>query len=221
MTFENIFSKEKTKEKTKPKIIIDYREKNSLVPSELKKLKHELKIKELKVGDYETNGVIIERKTTQDFLSSMVNKRLFSQLNDLNQTKNKLLILEGEDIYEINNINNNAIRGFILSIILKFQIPIVYSKNPEDTAKFISTIANKTEKTETSLHLTKKSLTKNQQLQFILESFPDIGPKTIKILLKEFKTIKNIFDQPIEKLKKIIGKKAESFEIIYQEYLEE
>jgi len=42
-----------------------------------------------------------------------------------------------------------------------------------------------------------------------LESFPGIGPKTAKRLLKEFKTIKGVINATKEELKKIIGKKAE------------
>ena len=50
----DIFSKRKESIKNfeKPKIIIDYREKNSLVASELSHLGAEIEFKELKVGDY-------------------------------------------------------------------------------------------------------------------------------------------------------------------------
>jgi len=65
----NIFSKRKTKKEIKkPKIIIDYREKNSLVASELIKLGLEIEFKELKVADYIVKGVAIERKTISDFI---------------------------------------------------------------------------------------------------------------------------------------------------------
>jgi ERCC4-type nuclease len=218
----DIFSKKRIKTIEKPKIIADYREKNSLVISSLISQGAEVEIKELKVADYIVKDVAIERKTVQDFLSSMINKRLLRQLEELQQYKNKLLIIEGIEEQELYNdrpegINGNAIRGFILSILLKYQIPIIFTKNPEDTAKFISILAKKQEK-EMSLKVKKRSLNSKEQMQFILEGFPGIGPATARKLLEEFKTLKNIFNASQDELRARIGKKAEVFKIIEDKY---
>ena len=214
----NIFSKNKQKEqpKERKKIIIDYREKNCLVPSELKRQGMDVEFRELKVGDYIVGDVVIERKTISDFVSSMINRRLLNQLEELQQYNNKLLIIEGIDERELYNdenpadtgVNANAIRGFLLSIALRHKIPLIFTKNAEDTARYISVLSKKSEK-EISLNAKKKTLDKKEQLQFIIESFPGIGPKTAKKLLSEFKTIKNIMNASADALKKIIGKKAD------------
>ena len=206
----------------KPKIIIDYREKNSLVISELKSLNLDIEIKELKIADYIVNSVAIERKTISDFLSSMTNKRLLRQLEELSQYPERILIIEGIEEREIysddfeEGIHPNAIRGFMLSIILKHKIPIIFSKDYKDTAKFISVLARKHPR-GLSLNVTKKARNKQEQMQFILEGFPGIGPKTSKKLLEEFKTIKNIINAPEEKLKKILGKKTINIKKIIEE----
>ena len=224
--FNEIFSKKKTsdiKEKSNKKIIIDYREKNSLVISELLKLGLETEIKELKVADYIVGDIAIERKTISDFISSMINKRLIKQLEDLQQYKNKLLIIEGNsdnELYSDDNagVNSNAIRGFLLSILLRYKVPIILTKDYEDTAKFMSVLSKKQEK-EISLKVKKKSLNSKEQLQFIIEGFPGIGPKTAKKLLEKFKTIKAIANASEEELKEVIGKKAEAIiKLIDQEY---
>ncbi|MFH1326583.1 MAG: ERCC4 domain-containing protein [archaeon] len=221
-----IFSKPKQKikkELPKPKVITDYREKNSLVISELIKLGLEVNFKNLKVADYLVAGIAIERKTVSDFISSMINKRLLRQLEEIQQYKNPLLMIEGIEEQELYNdengtgVNANAIRGFLLSISLKHRIPIIFTKDYKDTAKFISVISKKKEK-EHSLNVNKKTLNKKEQLQFILEGFPGIGPKTAKKLLKEFKTLKNIFNAPVEELKTKIGKKAEIFSLVKENY---
>ena len=108
----------------------------------------------------------------------------------------------------------NAVRGFLLSILLKYKVPIIFTKNYSDTAKFIGLIAKKKTNSELSLNVTKKALNKKEQLQFIIESFPGIGPKTAKKLLKEFKTIKNITNASQEELKEVIGKKSETMKKI-------
>lgn len=215
----NIFSKsKKPKIQEKPKIIVDYREKTSLVPSELKSLGFEIEFKELKVADYIIKNVAVERKTISDFLSSMTNKRLVKQIEELKQYKNRLIIIEGLEDQELYNnqpkgIHPNAIRGFLLSILLKHKIPVILSKNSEDTAKFLLVLAKRKQK-EPSLNAKKKSFNKKEQIQFILEGFPGIGPSTAKKLLKEFKTLKNILNSSLEDLKNVIGKKAEIFKLI-------
>ncbi len=225
-TIFNIFTKKSNKIKKeieKPKAIIDYREKNSMVVSELINLGLDVELKELKVADYIVNDIAIERKTVSDFISSMINRRLLSQIEELQQYPNKLLIIEGIDEQEIYNENNNtgihpnSIRGFLLSILLKHKIPILFTKNYEDTAKFILILSKRREK-ELPLNITKKSLNKKEQIQFIVEGFPGIGPKTAKKLLKKFKTIKQIINTPQEQLKEVIGKKAEIFKIIEDKY---
>lgn len=224
-TFFDIFQKKPSRKKEiqKQKIIADYREKNSLVPASLIHLDLDVEFRELKVADYLINGIAIERKTISDFISSMLNGRLVKQLEELQQYKDKLLIIEGIDNQELysdetkEGMHPNSVRGFLLSIILKHKIPIIFSKDSKDTAQFISVLSRKKEK-ESRLNVKKKSLNKKEQLQFILESFPGIGPSTAKKLLKEFKTIKNIINSPQEGLKKTIGKKAKIFRLIDERY---
>ncbi len=213
------------KNKDISKILIDYREKNSLVASELIGLGLEIEFRNLNVADYiiENSDIAIERKTVSDFISSMINKRLLRQLQELQQYPNRLLIIEGLDEQELYNdelegISGNAIRGFLLTILLRFKVPIIFSQNYKDTAKFIYLLAKKQEK-EANIRANKKVLNIGEQQQFILEGFPGIGAKTAKKLLNEFKTIHGIFNAPEEELKKILGKKTESFiKIINAEY---
>jgi len=226
--FLDIFGKRKTKKERiieKPKVEVDYREKNSLVGSSLVSLGMDVEFKELKIADYLVKGVAIERKTISDFISSIKNKRLQNQLEELKQYPERLLIVEGaeeQELYSDNpedkiGMHPNAIRGLLLSILLKHKIPIIFTKNAEDTAKFIAILAKKQEK-ETSLNVSKKTLSKKQRLQFILEGFPGIGPKTAKKLLKEYKTLSEIFNAPVDALKEKIGKKAEIFELLKEKY---
>ncbi len=202
---------------TKEKILIDYREKNSLVPAEIIKLGLNVSFENLKVADYIVKNVAIERKTVDDFISSMKNRRLLNQLQELQQYEKKLLIIEGideQDLYtdsiEDIGMNPNSVRGFLLSILLSHNIPIIFTKNYEDTAKFIYLIANKKKNAESPLNIKKKSFNSKEQLQFIIEAFPNIGPKTAKKLLEEFKSIKEIINSSEEDLKKAIGKKGEA-----------
>ncbi len=223
MTFLNIFNKqmkEKRKERS-VKIIADYREKNSLVAVELLKRGIEVEFQQLAVADYLVDSVAVERKTISDFKTSIINKRIMQQLEEIKQHKKCLLIIEGitdEELYT-GIIHENAFRGFLLSIALTYQVPIIYTKNIADTASYLALLAKKSPNSEPSIRPSKIALSDEQQLQFILEGFPNIGPVTAKKLLEHFKTIHSLFNASQEELKSLIGKKSESlYKILHHVY---
>ena len=105
----------------------------------------------------------------------------------------------------------------MLSIILEYKTPIIFTKNPEDTSKvYIST--TKREKRELSLNVSRKDLDNKEKMQFILEGFHNIGPKTSKKLLDHFKTLRELFNVSQEELRGIIGKKADVFTLLDEKY---
>jgi len=210
--FLNPFSKKQIP-KEKIKIIVDNREKNSLVISNLIKIGFEIEFKQLPIADYIINDTAIERKTISDFKSSIINKRLISQIQEIKKYPKHFIILEGletTDPYS-GRIHENAFRGFLLSIALEYKVPIIFTLNEEDTVKYLYVLAKKQKKNEFSLRPSKTFLSEKEQLQFILEGFPGIGPITSKKLLKKFKTIKGLANSSKEELQEIIGKKAEKF----------
>lgn len=204
----NIFSKENPIRNTNNqiKIIVDNREKNSLVPAELIGKNFKIEFKQLKVADYIVKETAIERKTESDFNQSIGNKRIWKQLEEIKQYKNYLLIIEKEN----STPNNSQTKGAILSIALKYKIPILFSNHPKETAKYIELIANKQTK-ETSLNPNKKTLTKLERSQFILEAFEGIGPKTAKELLNRFTSLKEIFTATNTELEDILKNKTKKF----------
>jgi len=193
------------------RIIVDKREKNSLVISELVDLGVQVDFNHLEVGDFVlSSDIIVERKTIDDFMSSMMNKRLLNQLSNMKlNCKKPLLIIEGideQDLYENGrNIHENAIRGMILSIIFDFGIPIIFTKDYKDSAKFLHLIVKRQEKPdrEISLKFKKRAINLSEQQQFFIEGFPGIGPSLSKKLLSEFRTVKNIINADSIDLEKI------------------
>ena len=220
MPFYNIFSKkpEKKAKAESVKITVDIHEKNSLVLANIIELGAKTEIKSLEIGDYIIGDIIIERKTMQDFISSMLNRRLSEQLKNIAQYENRILIIEGKNRKEI-NINPNAVKGMILSVSLDFKIPIINTENEKDTAEYMFLLAKhqSRQKTEISLH-SRIPKTKEEQIKYVLESFQGIGPSTAEKLLKRFGTIKNIINSSKEELETEIGKKAGIFKIVDENY---
>lgn len=76
------------------KIKVDFRERPSGIMEILRKMDGvRLEEKKLSVGDYQINDhIFVERKTTKDFIVSLIDGRLFSQASRLKRfTKDRLL----------------------------------------------------------------------------------------------------------------------------------
>ncbi|MCD4771394.1 hypothetical protein K8R30_03180 [archaeon] len=212
---ENIFSKTKTLSSTIPcpnpktPIIIDTRERQSLITANLIEQKANIQHELLQIGDYLINDTIIERKTFPDFIGSMLDKRLHKQLLEIKKYSKHFLILENFHYnYNQFNVHENAIRGMLLSITTDYQVPIIYTKNEKDTARFLILTAKRYEKqkSQNAIRQIKTQQTSKLQKQFILEGFPGIGPTLAKNLLKEFKSLNNIFNATEKQLEKIFDK---------------
>ena len=222
--FYDIFSKKEIRinaNKIKPKIIADIHEKDSMILAELKSNQEiELNIQPLKIGDYLIGNTIIERKTTNDFISSMISKRLIEQLMQMQQYENRLLIIEGDlfSIFKKDNslhIHPNAVRGFILSIISNYNTNIIFTKDYKDTAMYLITLSKQQLKPKTPISFHSRiPKTMKEQKQYILESFPNIGPKKAELLLKKFKTLNNTFNASEEELKEILKNNSKNFKEI-------
>lgn len=189
-------------------IIADTRE--PLMLKELMSQGMNVETKRLVFADFIIADIGIERKSVQDFVNSIVDKRLLMQVKELKNNFNRqLLILEGkESLYSIRNVHPNSIRGMLATIAISYNIPIINTTDFKETAEILKTIAKRefcNDKKQFNIITEKKPLsTKDLQIH-IVSSLPGIGPRTAKTLLDNFKTIKDIVNADVEELKKIDG----------------
>jgi len=96
-------------------IVADNREKRSGVPGLLAEKDIDVKMAQLSVGDYMINDeIVIERKTKEDFVQSILNKHLFDQCSKLRKTRMiPLIIVKGNPYNTRHSINPEAIRAAI------------------------------------------------------------------------------------------------------------
>ena len=117
------------------------------------------------------------------------------------------MIIEGEeDIYSVRNVHANAIRGMLASIVLDFNVPVLYTRNPQDTAALLAVMAKREQGKEIdcSLHSLKPKSVREQQ-EFIVSAFPNIGVQTAKTLLEHFGSIKNLVNASETQLTELKG----------------
>ncbi len=200
---------DKPKEEKLPLVYADSREGNSKVIRYLSQMEMDVKIHSMAVADYQVSDeVAIERKTAKDFVSSMIDKRLFKQARELSEEfKRPLMILEGDDLYS-GMVNPNAIRGTIASIALDFGISIIPTRDAQDTAAMIKRIAIREqsgEKANIQIRTDKKPISLWEQQLFIVESLPSIGPVNAKNLLEYFGSVSNVFNASESELMEVEG----------------
>lgn len=200
---------------SKIKIIVDNREFNSLVVRELVQRKIIVEPQQLPIGDYIiSERICIERKLVSDFLQSLIDGRLFSQLKKIkSEYQRPIIILEGEELFTTRKIHSSAIYGALVSIISDFNIPIISTKNAAESAELIRVIAQREQfedKRLPSIRGEKHAMTLQERQRFIIESLPNISATLAERLIDHFGSVRNVFLANHEDLIKVkgIGKKT-------------
>jgi Fanconi anemia group M protein len=175
---------------------IDHREIRSGVSQIIEEAGVEVVMRTLEIGDYLlSDRVCVERKTTSDFISSLISGRreLFGQISDLARTFDKpVLIIEGGDLYGQRQIHPNAVRGALTAIAIDFGVPILMSKDAEDTALMIAAIARREQQEhgrKVVMHGKRSAMMLPQQQEYVVSAMPEIGPVVAKNLLRHFGTV--------------------------------
>jgi len=202
----------------KLQIYVDRREIRSGVARALESAGNDVILTTLEVGDYiVSDRVAIERKTDVDFLDSIIDKdrNIFGQLSDLARTYDRpVLIIEGDNLYAARQIHPNAIRGMLASIATDFGIPIISTRDVEDTAALVQVIAKREqvdEKRTPSLHGRKTAMTLSEQQEYIISSMSNIGPVAARKLLQHFGSVERVIRAGLDELMEVesIGPKTE------------
>ena len=191
------------------RIVIDDRERKSGIPELIKKIGINVEIKTLQVGDYIVSPeTVVERKSIQDFMSSIFDGRLFDQCNRLKENfQFHIILLEG-NVDEIEDIMENpfVFYGPMSTIVIDFKIPIIPTPNASDTAKLLVAMCSRKESTNGHyLKKIKKSTDIEKQQLSVLSSLPGVGEKTAIRMLEKFGTPLQVFGASVTDLSKVSG----------------
>ncbi len=191
-------------------VYADAREQDAGVVQLLQELGCQVVVKQLGVGDYIAGkDTAVERKTVQDFLSSIVDGRLPQQLMALAESYERPIVLVEGDIDELftsRNIHRNAVIGMLTSIALNYRIPLLFTDSVRETAQYIFVIAKREQLgkgSDVRLRVGRKGMTLQQQQQFIVESLPLIGPQMAKKLLGHFGSVQAIVNADERQLQQV------------------
>lgn len=189
-------------------VTIDHREKLSGLPGLLSNEEVELNYRTLKAGDYLVNDeILVERKTANDFALSILSGRLFRQCSKLRLSgKVCLIIVEGNLFDTRHEISDEALKGAMLSVMARWQVPVYTVRDKKETAHAIVRVGMQNMKTEHNFAGWSKGSRRNRNSQVnFLCSLPSVGPHLAKRLLAAFGSVASIINASEKELAKVEG----------------
>jgi Fanconi anemia group M protein len=190
-------------------IIADTREFNSDVVRELSRRGVVVESQQLDIGDYIlSDRLAVERKDVGDFLSSLMDGRLFSQLKMLSTAYiNPILVLEGDGLFERSGVSENAIFGALASIVSDFNISVLSTNNSKETANLLAFMAKREmeEGRPVGIRGEKFSMSIQERQQFIVEGLPGVSATLAQRLLTHFGSVKSIMEADVDELCEVKG----------------
>jgi len=199
--------KEEDREENETLVIADDRE-NS-VSKKLSKMDIKVQKKRLEVADFlVAEETAIERKKTEDFVDSLIDQRLFSQIKEMHQFDNPIIIIEGDDLHSHRRVHPNAIRGALASLASDHNLPTIWTDDEEETAEMLKILAEREQEEKDKDIAVRGSSGPKSEIEmqkFIVAGLPDVNTKLAKRLLGRFGNIENIFTASEEELKNVEG----------------
>ncbi|MFB6284196.1 MAG: DEAD/DEAH box helicase [Halobacteria archaeon] len=215
---------EDTEEEDVLNVVVDQRETKSNVARSLDGMENvELSLDTLEVGDFVVSDrVAVERKSMDDLISTLTGDRsMFEQVGELSRNYSKpLLILEGEpeELFST-GVHPNAVRGALASLTTDFEVPVIYSRDEDETAEYLSILAEREQKEEdrvVRVHGEKSSATLPEQQEYVVSSISDVGIVTARSLLNELGSVENVVLADKEELMEADGVGEKTAEKIRQ-----
>ena len=196
----------------KPKIAADNREPDEICDA-LEGMGADIELRQLELADYQlSDRLAVERKTRQDFESSIVDGRLFRQLSDLSSSFQRVaVIVEGSPDFE-SRLSRAALLGAYSSIIADFGCALFFTRSPSATAEMLFALAcheQLSKKQPLSVYAKRKAIGLSAQQRAVVEALPNVGPTVARQLLEYFNTVENVMTAPESELREVgkIGEK--------------
>ena len=209
-------------------LIIDSREKEGsklvkLVESKAKALNIQTEKKWLEIGDYVFDDVCFEAKSTTDFLGSVISKRLWTQIDNMDRHyKTNVVIIYGtieEAIFNVKKYSkakiqeparsimlNNKFLGAIGRITLDTDVKAFWVPTEEEASLIITAICKMKpiQRDVIRPEVFKRVTTDDLRLD-VLTSIKGVSIKKAKRLIKEYGSVMEIGEQTEEELQYLDG----------------
>ena len=198
-----------------PRIFVDNREPDEICDS-LEAQGASIEVSQLPLGDYQVSDrLLVERKTRQDFESSIVDGRIWHQLSELAGEGRRIVVLvEGAPDTD-SRLSREALLGAYAAVLSDFGCALFLTKTQQATAELVFHLACHEQLSRSqplSVYAKRKAKTLAERQRAVAEALPAVGPKLAHALLSYFDTIENLATAPESELAQVgkIGQKKAS-----------
>lgn len=193
------------------RVVVDNREANCGTVEVLKETDGvDVTLRHLPLGDYEVDGrLLFERKTLLDLAVSIKDGRLFRQACRLvSNPLRSAIILEGTaGELASSGMRREAIQGALITLSLVLGIPLLRSKEPQETARLMLYAARQVQSIARGALPRKAKRPRGKrrtQLQ-LLQGLPGVGPERARCLLETFGSVEAVFTASADELVRVFG----------------
>ena len=164
---------------------------------------------DLECGDYVLgNGVVVERKSATDFMLSVMDKRVASNLAKLKMDfDHPIYIVEG-DIFQGRFHSDPVLLRDALSYLTVVEgVPLVPSPGPQNSAELIYAMAKHAQLGVDSPVILRGGKPRDPvtSQRYLVEGLPGVGETLAKALLKKFGSAARVFAATQEQLSEVEG----------------
>jgi ERCC4-type nuclease len=207
-------------------VVADDRERGSGVIRSLQEAEGAtVAVERLQTGDYRVGiRLLFERKTLPDFALSIVQGRLFSQMQRLASCERRgVLLLEGtgKDLANV-SVRRESMQGALITTSLLMDIPVLRSRCAEESARLMLYAARQVAGRVSGgvyRHGYRPRGRRRRQLH-VLQGLPGVGPGRAEKLLEAFGNVERVMAASEEELSEVDGigaKTAHSIRLILRE----
>jgi DNA excision repair protein ERCC-4 len=193
------------------RVYADVREEASGIPSMLESMGVIVLREQLPVGDYVLPGeVVVERKSVDDYASSLFDGRLFDQVSRMADVYDVIVLVVEGSISELYRYQDRFkhLYSALASLISGFNVSVIHTIGPSETAMLIESLARKALESRGSrvvIHRKPRLEGLREWQLYVVSSLPGIGPKMAERLLESFKTVEAICTASIAELQRVVG----------------
>jgi ERCC4-type nuclease len=162
----------------------------------------------LETADFVKGNACVERKTADDFASSIMDGRLFEQAKRMREEfENPVIVISGKRKRVSHRMTIKCLIGAMASIVARLKVPIVTLSNDRQLVNFsIKFLEKATDGKGLKINPKIKKVNKKYNYRVsIIGAIPGIGFDKAKKLFTTFGSIKSLAEASINDLTKIEG----------------
>ncbi len=214
--------------------LVDYRERGVL--EIVGDVLGDYEMTNLPVGDFfliSGYGVLLERKSASDFLSSMRTNRLWDQLERMLvprvngvEVRRRGLILHGclDDVLEESGFGWNHVSGALMEIQYRYGIPVFHVESDDALREFFRILVKREMEGKNEGEIERRwyresprrGMSEEEWKIYTLASLPYVGEKLAKKLLERFGSIEGVARASVGELKRVEGIGEKKARIIHR-----